>query len=107
MTDDQIIQEREDIEALFVQTALSAEHAGDRIVLNNVTPSTLFFSDRPKRITGHIETSEFVGIWGEGDDSFAANPPTRCSRSSATGPKRPLTPRFGGGYPATDSPRMW
>jgi hypothetical protein len=40
-----------------------------------VTPSTLYFSDRPQRVVGHLETAEFVGFWGEGEDSFADDPP--------------------------------
>jgi hypothetical protein len=35
----------------------------------------LWFSDRPHRLTGHIATDDFVSSWGEGDDSFAADPP--------------------------------
>src|SRR5262249_22268699 len=41
----------------------------------SVSPSTLYFSDRPKRVVGHIGTPEFVDIWDEGEDSFAKDPP--------------------------------
>jgi len=34
-------------------------------------PSTLFFSDRPERITGQLRTSDFVGHWTKGADNFA------------------------------------
>jgi hypothetical protein len=70
-----IVKELEEIEALFVQTAHAAEHVDDRIVLRSVMPSTLFFSDRPQRVVGHIGTQQFVEIWGEGDNSFAEDPP--------------------------------
>jgi hypothetical protein len=43
--------------------------------LNGIAPTTLYFSDRPQRITGHIPTEEFFDSWGEGDDSFASDPP--------------------------------
>ena len=38
---------------------------------------TLFFTDRPERIAGHIPTEEFLLDWKEGEDeaNFAADPP--------------------------------
>jgi hypothetical protein len=75
VSESEIVKELEEIEALFVQTAHAAEHADGRIVLRTVAPSTLFFSDRPQRVVGHISTSEFVAIWGEGENSFAEDPP--------------------------------
>jgi hypothetical protein len=41
MTEPDIVKEREDIEALFVQTALAANLVDGRIVWKDVTPSTL------------------------------------------------------------------
>jgi hypothetical protein len=70
-----MLKELEEIEALFVQTALSAEHADGRLVLRTVGPSTLFFSDRPQRVVGHSGTPMFVDIWDEGENSFAEDPP--------------------------------
>ena len=75
MTEPEIVKELEDISALFVQTAHGVESTDGRIILRNVTPSTLYFSDRPQRVVGHLETAEFVGFWDEGEDSFAVDPP--------------------------------
>jgi hypothetical protein len=75
MSEPEIVKELEDISALFVQTAHAAEHLDGRIILRGVTPSTLYFSDRPQRVVGHVSTSEFVGFWDEGEDSFADDPP--------------------------------
>jgi hypothetical protein len=75
MSESEVVKELEAIEAMFVQSAPVVEHAGGRIVLRGVAPSTLYFSDRPQRVVGHIGTSEFVDIWGEGDNSFAKDPP--------------------------------
>jgi hypothetical protein len=75
MSEPEIVKELEDISALFVQTAHGAEHVDGRIVLRHVSPSTLYFSDRPQRVVGHLHTSEFVGFWDEGEDSFAEDPP--------------------------------
>ncbi len=69
------VRQLEEIDALFVQMAAVVEHDGDRIVLHDVAPSTVYFSDRPDRVVGHIGTREFVDIWDEGADSFADDPP--------------------------------
>jgi hypothetical protein len=75
VSEPEILKELEEIQALFVQTALSAEHIDGRIVLHSVTPSTLYFSDRPQRVVGHIGTPQFVDIWGIGENNFAEDPP--------------------------------
>lgn len=64
-----------EIEYLFVLTAESAAVADGILKMGDVNPATLYFSDRPDRIAGHLTTEEFIAGWGEGDDSFAANPP--------------------------------
>jgi hypothetical protein len=63
------------IEVLYVQTAHSMSAENGSITLHRLAPSTLFFSDRPDRVTGHIRTTEFVDTWDKGDDSFASTPP--------------------------------
>ncbi len=65
-----------DIEYMFAQTAegLSVNMDG-RITLEGVSAATLWFSDRPYRLTGHVPTDEFVASWDQGDDSFAEDPP--------------------------------
>jgi hypothetical protein len=66
----------EDVEYLFAQTAGRASvDSNGRFTLIDVSSATLFFSDRPYRLTGHIPTDEFVAYWGEGDESFADDPP--------------------------------
>ncbi len=64
-----------EIEFLFVQGADSATLADGVLRLGNVSPSTIYFSDRPDRVAGHLTTEEFVSNWGEGEDNFASNPP--------------------------------
>ena len=75
MTDKQMIEELEAEESMFVQTAHGMSSDGTTLTLTEVTPSTLYFSDRPKRIVGHMATSDFVDLWGEGDNSFEEDPP--------------------------------
>ncbi len=69
-------RELEDIEALFVQTARSLASDGDKtITLDGLSPSTLYFADRPQREVGHMPTKLFVDLWGDGENSFAIDPP--------------------------------
>jgi hypothetical protein len=75
MTDNQMIEELEAEESMFVQTSRAMSSDGTTLTLNDVTPSTLYFSDRPKRVVGHIATTEFVDLWAEGDNSFEEDPP--------------------------------
>lgn len=62
---------------LFVQTASGMAFAADRnrLTLRDVSPVTLFFSDRPDRIAGNMTTERFVPFWSEGTDSFLSDPP--------------------------------
>jgi len=47
---------------LFVQTAkgMTFNKAGDKLALNDVSPVTLFFTDRPERIAGNMKTTAFL-----------------------------------------------
>ena len=62
-------------EYLFVQTADRVTFKDNTMTLHGVSPTTLFFSDRPERITGHQGTRIFVENWSEGNNSFASDPP--------------------------------
>ncbi|HYB27709.1 MAG TPA: hypothetical protein VEF89_13900 [Solirubrobacteraceae bacterium] len=75
MADKQMIEELEAEESMFVQTAQGITSDGTTLTLNGVTPSTLYFSDRPQRVVGHMATSDFVELWGEGANSFKEDPP--------------------------------
>jgi hypothetical protein len=44
-------------------------------VLKDVSPVTVFFSDRPERIAGNMPTSAFIPFWKDGKDSFLKDPP--------------------------------
>ena len=60
---------------LFVQNSSAVKADGSTLTLKGVTASTLFFSDRPFRIAGHLATEEFVANWGMGEGNFASDPP--------------------------------
>jgi len=66
------------VQLLFVQNSagVSIDAAKGVLTLKQVSPSTLFFTDRPVRMAGHYHTKdEFLKLWSEGPDSFAKNPP--------------------------------
>ncbi len=65
-----------DVEYMFAQTASRfGVNLDGRITLHGVSATTLFFSDRPYRLTGHVPTQDFVSQWGVGDGNFAEDPP--------------------------------
>ncbi len=75
MTEEQMVEQLEAEQSMFVQTARAITSDGTTLTLKDVTPSTLYFSDRPKRIVGHMTTADFVDLWAEGDNSFEEDPP--------------------------------
>lgn len=60
---------------LFVQTAKGATLVNGKLTLKGVSPMTVYFSDRPTRVAGHVATSEMLPLWSEGKDSFLKDPP--------------------------------
>jgi hypothetical protein len=67
---------------LFVQVASegSLTKLGDAedaylLTLYGVGQSTIWFTDRPDRNAGHMQTGQLVDNWAVGENNFAANPP--------------------------------
>jgi hypothetical protein len=60
---------------LIVQNAASITYDGKTLTLENVTPRTIMFTDRPQRLVGDISTQQFVGEWNAGKESFEKDPP--------------------------------
>lgn len=62
---------------LFVQTAgaMNYDKATGKLTLEDIGATTLFFSDRPERIAGNMDTAAFVPFWSKGKDSFLSDPP--------------------------------
>lgn len=67
------------VQLLFVQTANSGtfiqKDGRNILTLVEISPTTVWFSDRPHRITGHEATDLFIAKWAEGENSFEENPP--------------------------------
>lgn len=89
MTDQVTIDQLQAEQSMFVQTAASITSDGASLVLMGVTPSTIYFSDRPQRIVGHMATSDFVDLWGAGENSFEADPPNAVLSFLQPGDKVP------------------
>jgi hypothetical protein len=72
---------------LFVQNAQGFEVAADgrTLTLKGLSPTTLFFSDRPVRIAGHYLTAEYLQFWKAGPDSFLKDPPNATLSVFETG----------------------
>jgi hypothetical protein len=64
---------------MFVQSAkdLTVDRPASTIRLVKVNQQTLYFSDRPQRIAGHITMADYLKEWTAkaGPDNFGANPP--------------------------------
>jgi hypothetical protein len=63
------------LEEMFVQIARTVTSDQTTLTLQDVSPSTLYFSDRPERVVGHMTTAQFVEQWTEGPNSFFEDPP--------------------------------
>jgi hypothetical protein len=70
-----LAEQLETEESMFVQTAQGIDSTNGTLTLRGVTPSTLYFSDRPQRVVGQMTTADFVDLWAIGDNSFEADPP--------------------------------
>jgi len=74
-----IISENTDVQMLFVQTAPSGtfevKDGRQILTLSEISPYTIYFSDRPDRITGSMTTRNFFASWGGGNNSFDVDPP--------------------------------
>ena len=70
-----LAEQLETEESMFVQTAQGIDSDGKTLTLRGITPSTLYFSDRPERVVGHMTTADFVDLWAIGDNSFESDPP--------------------------------
>jgi hypothetical protein len=62
---------------MFVQTAndFDADPDSGSLRLIGVSPQTLYFSDRPVRLAGHLTMADYLKTWNEGGDDFNADPP--------------------------------
>jgi hypothetical protein len=60
---------------LFVQTAKNVTFKDGVLTLQDVSPVTAFFSERPDRVVGHVRNELFLKQWNDGQNSFKSDPP--------------------------------
>lgn len=58
----------------YIQQAASMTFDGETLTLSGLAPSTIYFSDRPYRETGQVDTATFLELWADGG-TFADDPP--------------------------------
>jgi hypothetical protein len=65
------------VQLMFVQTADSFKADDTTLRLVNINQQTLYFSDRPVRLAGHLTMPAYMDEWkaGAGPDNFANDPP--------------------------------
>lgn len=65
------------VQLMFVQTAESLKADDKTLRLVNVGQQTLYFSDRPVRVAGHLTMPAYLDEWkaSEGPDNFSNDPP--------------------------------
>jgi hypothetical protein len=76
-TDDKKKADEPKIQLMFVQTAEDFKADDKTLRLVNVGQQTLYFSDRPVRVAGHLTMPAYLDEWkaGEGPDNFSSDPP--------------------------------
>jgi len=87
--DQALLEQMEANQAMFVQTAHGAVTGDGKLTLTGLTPSTVYFSDRPQRVVGHLSTDDFVSIWDRGENSFAEDPPNAVLAFLGAGDEAP------------------
>jgi hypothetical protein len=64
---------------MFVQTSenMKVDDTNNTLRLVNVGQQTVYFSDRPVRLAGHLQMSDYLKEWtkAEGNDNFTKDPP--------------------------------
>jgi len=65
------------VQLMFVQTAEHLKADDKTLRLVNVGQQTLYFSDRPVRVAGHLGMPAYLDEWkaSEGPDNFSNDPP--------------------------------
>ena len=68
-------KQSKNVDVLFVQNAKNVSFNQGKLVLREVNPVTVCFTDRPARMAGHMQTSKLIPLWSQGKDSFLKDNP--------------------------------
>ncbi len=66
---------REPLSLLLIQSAGGIEVEGSTLTLKDISPATIFYTDRPKMLQGFLTQDDFVAMWEDGWNRYAADPP--------------------------------
>ena len=66
--------EEQPVELLFVQDAKSIEFGEETLILRGVKPTSLYFSDRPHRVAGHVPLASLLATLEAESDFAEVNP---------------------------------
>jgi len=82
------VQADEEPVFMFVQTTddMQADPEAQTLRLVNVYQQTVFFSDRPERIAGHLKMDAYLQEWILQDDNFDEDPPNASVSVYEPGP---------------------
>ena len=71
------VADQDKVPVMFVQTGQGLTSDASTLRLVNVGQQTLYFSDRPVRLAGHITMSIYMEEWkaGDGRNDFSKDPP--------------------------------
>lgn len=75
------------VQLMFVQSAESLKADDKTLRLVNISPQAIYFSDRPKRVAGHLTMPAYLEEWtaAAGPNNFAKNPPNATVSVYETG----------------------
>src|SRR5207247_8851850 len=68
-------QSEKNVDVLFVQNAKNVSFSEGKLVLRGVNSVTVCFTDRPARLAGLMQSSQFVPLWSQGTDRFLKDNP--------------------------------
>ena len=77
----------EKVQLMFVQSAESLKADDKTLRLVNVSPQTIWFTDRPVRKAGHVTMANYMKEWtaAAGKDNFSKDPPNATLSVYETG----------------------
>ncbi|MCP4382924.1 MAG: hypothetical protein GY798_16145 [Hyphomicrobiales bacterium] len=68
------VDDSDSAQFLYSLSSKSGTFEGGTLTLSGV-PRVVYFSDRPKRVAGHMALEKFLEDWDKGIDNFAIDPP--------------------------------
>ena len=96
------------VQLMFVQVADNIKVDATTLRLVGVQQQTLYFSDRPVRVAGHLTMAGYLDEWKatEGPNNFGSNPPNATSSVYEPG-QRPIASRWSSSAIRSSTDTIW